>query len=134
MNLTVEELRTRSGNFEDPFVERKSAHDVKDALKTAVAFANTLPNGIPGVVFMPVKNDGRIEPDQNLDILQRKISEQIDRAYPSILYFQQVISAPEDECVAVTIWGVRSGPTFLGRPTSVTAPRHESPPISNLRP
>ncbi len=39
------ELRARLTNFEDPFVERKVSGDIKDCLKTAIAFANTLPNG-----------------------------------------------------------------------------------------
>jgi len=47
MTLTEAKLLARLGNVEDPFVERKNAKDIKDALKTAVAFANTLPNGVP---------------------------------------------------------------------------------------
>lgn len=61
INLTDQELLARLRNFEDPFVERKSAGDHKDFIKTAVAFANTLPIGVPGVLFVPATNDGKIQ-------------------------------------------------------------------------
>jgi predicted HTH transcriptional regulator len=48
-------------NFEDHFVERKTAKDEKDRLKTVVAFANSAPFGYPSILFIGVKNSGEIE-------------------------------------------------------------------------
>jgi hypothetical protein len=51
MRITVElnkaDLLARMRNFEDHLVERKSVKDEKDWKKTAVAFANSVPVGLP---------------------------------------------------------------------------------------
>ena len=73
--LSDEELLSRLTNFEDQFVERKSAGDFKDWRKPVVAFANSRPIGFPGVLFIGIKNDGTVEENANLDSLQRKFSE-----------------------------------------------------------
>ena len=44
----------RLKNFEDAFVERKSTSDTRDLLKTAVAFANSVPVGYPAILFYGV--------------------------------------------------------------------------------
>jgi predicted HTH transcriptional regulator len=89
INLTDQELLARLRNFEDPFVERKSAGDHKDFIKTAVAFANTLPIRVPGVLFVPATNDGKIQAT-DLDHLQQKVSERLAQAYPPLDYFQHI--------------------------------------------
>jgi len=63
---------------------------------------------------MPVKDDGTIQVGENLDKLQMSISEQIKKAYPTILYFQQVIHPEGGDVVAVEIWGSESRPHFAG--------------------
>src|SRR6266849_570739 len=90
--LTERDLIARFRNFEDPFSERKSEKDQRDCLKTAIAFANTLPVGIPGVLFIPATNEGKIQQGVNLDELQRKISRYLERAYPPIFYFPQILT------------------------------------------
>lgn len=114
ITLTDAELVSRLANTEDPFVERKTAGDIKDVLKTAVAFANTLPVGIPGVLFIPVMDSGQIQRDVNLDQLQKNVSTRIAEAYPSIGYFQRVISKDGNELIAVQIWGSPNRPHFAG--------------------
>ena len=59
------ELLARIRRFEDHFVERKTASDKKDWLKTIVAFANSTPDGSTGVLFIGVTNEGVIEDKQN---------------------------------------------------------------------
>ena len=59
--LTEQDLLARLRNFEDHFVERKTAGDSKDWVKTAVAFANSAPVDLPCVLYIGVKNNGEIE-------------------------------------------------------------------------
>lgn len=113
-DLSDRELLARLRNFEDPFVERKVDGDLKDCLKTAVAFANTLPNEMPGVLFIPVKNDGTVKPGVDLDLLQRKISDKLADAYPPLSYFQRIIVADDIPLVAVIVGGSSERPHFSG--------------------
>lgn len=112
--LSDRELLARLRNVEDPFVERKVDGDLKDCLKTAVAFANTLPNGIPGVLFIPVKNDGTVKTGIDLDLLQRRISERLASAYPALHYFQRIIEADGNPLIAVIVPGSSERPHFSG--------------------
>ena len=59
-----EELLLRLRRFEDNFVERKTASDKKDWLKTIVAFANSTPTGQTATLFIGVTDDGEIEAQQ----------------------------------------------------------------------
>ena len=126
INLSDEDLLGRLSNFEDPFVERKVHSDIKDVLKTAVAFANSLPPDTPGVLYMPVKNDGTIQDGFDLDNLQIKISSQINKAYPPISYLQKIIRRGSQQVVAVLVWGSNIRPHFAG-PAYV---RHGSQSVS----
>jgi predicted HTH transcriptional regulator len=86
------ELISRLNNFEDHFVERKSARDSRDWLKTAVALANSVPIGYPAILFANVKDNGTIETGLNLDILQRSFSRVLSDAYPPVYYTAKVFS------------------------------------------
>jgi len=112
--LSDQELTARFHNFEDPFVERKVASDAKDYLKTAVAFANSLPDGVPGVMFVPCKNDGTIQQQHNLDELQKTISAKLSPAYPPLQYFQHILNVGSQQVVAVLVWGSPMRPHFAG--------------------
>jgi Putative DNA-binding domain len=112
--LSDEDLLMRLGNFEDPFVERKTAADVNDVTKTAVAFANSLPVGAPGVIFIPVKNDGTIQAETDLDSLQKTITRRLNRAYPQIPSLYKNIRKAEKPLIAVIIWGSKDRPHFSG--------------------
>ena len=63
MKITVElneaDLLARMRNFEDHLVERKVVKDEKDWKKTAVAFANSVPVGLPAVLYIGVRDTGR---------------------------------------------------------------------------
>ncbi len=114
IELGDEDLHTRLRNFEDPFVERKAGSDINDCLKTAVAFANSLPIDAPGVLFVPVSDKGTIQPGQDLEKLQRTISERINRAYPPIKYLQKILGSGSDQFLAGIIWGSAARPHFAG--------------------
>ena len=51
IELSDEDIRRRLTDIEDSTVERKTASDYWDCLKTAVAFSNSLPVGDPGIIF-----------------------------------------------------------------------------------
>ena len=51
VNLNDADLLAVMKNFEDHLVERKTVKDHKDWKKTAVAFANSVPVGLPAVLL-----------------------------------------------------------------------------------
>lgn len=59
VELADHDILLRLKNIEDSTVERKTANDYRDCLKTAVAFSNSLPVDDPGIIFVGVGNDGR---------------------------------------------------------------------------
>jgi predicted HTH transcriptional regulator len=116
-DLSVGDLLSRLRNTEDNFVERKSANDVRDCLPTAVGFANSLPLGVPGVIFLPVRNDGRIEPmpAEGLDAFQKKVTAKINEAYPPIAFVSKILRTESDEqLLAVIVPGSADRPHFAG--------------------
>ena len=114
IDLTDQDILTRLANFEDHFVERKSAGDHKDWLKTAVAFANSVPIGYPAILFVGVKDKGEIEGKANLDTLQQSFSKVLNDAYPPIYYTSKVLSRDGKQGLAIIIPGSPLRPHFAG--------------------
>jgi Putative DNA-binding domain len=115
LELGDQDLISRLKNTEDCTVERKTASDYRDCRRSAVAFSNSLPVDDPGVIFVGVKNDGTVEDSTNLDSLQRKVSEEIDRIYPPI--YPQLKVMKDDsgkEFLAVIVRGSADRPHFSG--------------------
>src|SRR5208337_5496248 len=91
-------------NFEDHLVERKTIKDEKDWKKTAVAFANSAPVGLPAVLFIGVRDNGEIEtPQKDLDEAQKKFNVQMERVYPRIAYVPKIINDNGQQALAVVI-------------------------------
>ena len=112
---TDEDLLARMRNFEDHFVERKTVRDEKDWKKTAVAFANSAPVGLPAVLYIGVKDSGEIEtPQPNLDEIQKKFNTQMQRVYPRIAYILKIIASNGQQVLAVIIPGSELRPHFAG--------------------
>jgi predicted HTH transcriptional regulator len=115
VQLTDAELMARMRNFEDHFVERKTAKDEKDWKKTAVAFANSAPIGFPAVLYVGVRNNGEIEtPQHDLDELQRKFNARMQRVYPRIAYVPKIVTENGRQALAIIIPGSESKPHFAG--------------------
>jgi predicted HTH transcriptional regulator len=96
-------------------VERKTVKDEKDWKKTAVAFANSVPVGLPAVLYIGAKNNGEIEtPQANLDEIQKKFNAQMQRVYPRISYVPKIISDHGRQVLAVVIPGSELRPHFAG--------------------
>jgi Putative DNA-binding domain len=113
--LTDTDILNRLSNTEDSTVERKTANDYRDCLKTAVAFSNSLPIGDPAVVFIGVFDDGRIEDDNNLESLQRKVSAEIDKIYPAIYPQMKVMEKDSKKFLAMIVRGSGNRPHFAGQ-------------------
>jgi predicted HTH transcriptional regulator len=71
MHPTDEQLRAWRRPSQDSFVERKSASDAGDWIRTIVAFANSTPPGRCGVLYIGVRDDGTVEGLANLDSVQK---------------------------------------------------------------
>jgi predicted HTH transcriptional regulator len=114
MNITDQDILLRLNSFEDAFVERKTASDSKDWLKTAVGFANSTPIGYPAILFIGVRNDGSIEGNNNLDSLQQTLNDKLEAAYPAIYYLPRVLERDGKKFLAVLIPGSEERPHFAG--------------------
>lgn len=115
IELSDQAILSRLTNTEDSTVERKTASDHRDCRKTAVAFSNSLPVDDPGIIFVGVGNDGTVQDNCNLESLQKKVSEQINKVYPPI-YPQMKVMANKDgkQFLAVIVRGSAQRPHFAG--------------------
>ncbi len=115
-DLSEEELLRRLRDTEDQFVERKTQGDKKDWLLAAVALANSTPVGYPAILFIGVRNDGRLEPGPcNFESLQRSFSRELNKAYPPIYCLPRMLRQGQGECLAVIVPGSPSRPHFAGK-------------------
>ncbi len=102
-------------NFEDHLVERKTVNDEKDWRKTAVAFANSVAVGVPAILYIGVRDNGDIEtPQQNLDHVQKKFNNQMQKVYPRIDYVSKIVNDNGRQALAVIIPGSELRPHFAG--------------------
>lgn len=115
LELNEIDLLARMKNFEDHLVERKVVGDDKDWKKTAVAFANSVPVGIPAVLFIGVRNNGEIErPQRDLDEAQKKFNSMMKKVYPRIFYIPKTVFENGMQALAVIIPGSELRPHFAG--------------------
>jgi hypothetical protein len=115
MNLNESELLARMRNFEDHLVERKTISDQKDWKKTAVAFANSVPVGLPAVLYIGVRDNGEIEtPQANMDEAQKKFNKFMQDVYPRVAYVPKIISDGGRQALAIIIPGSEFRPHFGG--------------------
>jgi hypothetical protein len=115
IELSDEDILRRLTNTEDSTVERKTASDYRDCLKTAVGFSNSLPVDDPGVIFVGVGNDGTVQDKLNLDSLQKDASKELSKAYPPIYSQMKVIRDTKGkEFLAVIVRGSGNRPHFAG--------------------
>lgn len=116
IQLSDDDLLPRLTNTEDSTVERKVTSDYRDCLKTAIAFSNSLPIGDPGVIFVGVYDDGRVQDNSNLDGFQKKVSEELNKAYPPLYpQLRTVRSKDGKEFLAVIVRGSPDRPHFAGQ-------------------
>jgi len=117
MTLTDEDIIARLTAVEDATVERKTSSDYRDWVKAAVAFSNSLENDQPGVLFVAVYDDGRIEENktQNFEKLQMRVSDELSNIYPPISPTILVRHKENKTFLAVIIYGSPNRPHFAGK-------------------
>ena len=125
--LSNEDLLARLRSGEDNFTERKTFQDKNGWLKTAVAFANSVPIDWPGILFIGITNAGAFEsPAPDLEKLGMDVTQQISRAYPPIFHLPKVvIDENGSKCLAVLIPGSAERPHFSGKSYVRIGPRSE---------
>jgi predicted HTH transcriptional regulator len=116
--LTDADILQRLSNVEDATVERKVASDLRDAIRTAVAFSNSLPIGDPGIIFYGVRDNGQPEgiADSGIESHLMKLSKELGNIYPAI--FPQLLARKTSEglnFVAVIVTGSPNRPHFAGQ-------------------
>ena len=75
--------------WEDPLLERKVESDLKDLLKTMVAFANSVRPDHTAVILIGEQDDGTAFGVANPDNIQKKVRETADKIYPPINWGQK---------------------------------------------
>jgi len=115
IELSDRDILSRLTDTEDSTVERKTASDYRDCLKTAVGFSNSLPVGDPGIIFVGVGNDGTVQDRLNLESLQKDVSKELSKIYPPI-YAQMKVMRDQNskEFLVVIVRGSENRPYFAG--------------------
>jgi Putative DNA-binding domain len=100
--------------WEDYLLERKTEGDLRDLLKTMVAFANSVRPEHKAVILIGEKDDGTIKGVTNPDNIQKKIREEADKIYPAIIWRSEVYEKEGLHCVRVEIEYSGDTPHFGG--------------------
>jgi len=112
--------------WEDALLERKLQSDLKDLLKTLVAFANSVRPGHVATILIGECNDGVVRGVDNADNIQKTVRDTCNRIYPPILWRSQVYKKDGKTCIRVEIEYDGETPHFGGaawvRRGSVTEP------------
>jgi hypothetical protein len=116
IELSDQDILLRLTNTEDSTVERKVSSDYRDCLKTAVAFCNSLPVDDPGIIFVGVYDDGRVQDNNDLDTLQKNVNKEINKAYPPVYQQQKVMKDRNGkEFLVIIVRGSSERPHFAGQ-------------------
>jgi len=127
------------GKSEDYLLERKTQNDLKDLLKTLVAFANTVRPGHVATILIGERDDGAPEGLSNADEIQKRVRREADKIYPHIIWRSETYVKDAKECVKVEIeysgdtphFG---GPAWIRRGSkSVPASDHEFQRLIDIR-
>jgi predicted HTH transcriptional regulator len=89
--------------WEDHLIERKTESDLKDLLKTMVAFANSVAPGHTAEILIGEKDDGTIQGVTNPDTIQKKVRETAEKIYPPIIFRTRGYDISGKTCVRVEI-------------------------------
>jgi hypothetical protein len=106
----------RLKNHEDNFVERKpEGVNAADIRRTMVAFANSVPAGRTGVLFIGISDSGFIHGVQNTDKLQKTVRDQCENVcYPPVAFSTSVIEEDGKAVLAIVVPSSGNKPHFSG--------------------
>ncbi|HEV7746139.1 MAG TPA: ATP-binding protein [Pyrinomonadaceae bacterium] len=113
--MDKEKLKSRLRDHEYGWVERKTQNIQSDEiLEALVGFANSVPKGEKGLLFIGVGDDGSLLDVDNTDKLQKKIHRLAEWCYPPVIYQCQVVEENNIHVVAVIIEASLEKPHFAG--------------------
>ena len=100
--------------WEDYLLERKTEGDLKDLLKTMVAFANSVRPGHTAVILIGEADEGTVKGVTNPDNIQKKVRLTAEGIYPPIVWRSEVYGEGSTQCVRVEIEYSGETPHFGG--------------------
>lgn len=100
--------------WEDGLLERKVESDLKDLLKTIVAFANSVRPGHTAVILIGEKEDGSVPGVTNPENIQQTVRKDFDKVYPAPVWRTKVYEKAGKFCVRVEIEHSANTPHFGG--------------------
>ena len=100
--------------WEDNLVERKVESDLKDLLKTLVAFANSVRPGQVAMLLIGEQDDGTVQGVKNPDNIQKRIRQVCEKIYPPIIWRSKVYEKEGKYCVRVEVEYDGDTPHFGG--------------------
>ena len=100
--------------WEDSLLERKGQSDLKDLIKTMVAFANSVAPDHTALILIGEMDDGTIQGVDNPDAIQKKLRVAAGKIYPPILWRSRVYEKEGKHCVRVEIEPSGDTPHFGG--------------------
>lgn len=86
---------------EDSLRENKVENDLKDLLKTLVAFANSVAPGDTAKIFIAERDDGTVQGVTDTDYIQKTVKKEADKIYPEIYYRTEAYDRDGKQCVRV---------------------------------
>jgi predicted HTH transcriptional regulator len=99
---------------EDSLREKKVESDLKDLLRTLVAFANSVAPNDTAKVFIGEKDDGTVQGVTDVDSIQKLVRKTAEKIYPDIYYRTEVYERDGKYCVRVDIKNNGLSPHFAG--------------------
>lgn len=99
---------------EDSLREKKVESDLRDLLKTMVAFANSVAPGDTAHIFIGEKDDGTVQGVTNAESINRSVATEADKIYPPIYFRTEVYEREGRQCVRVDIKHNGQAPHFGG--------------------
>jgi hypothetical protein len=99
---------------EDSLREKKVENDLRDLLKTLVAFANSVAPNDTAQIFIGEKDDGTVQGVTNPEGINRTVANEADKIYPPIYYRTEVYEREGRQCVRVDIKHNGQAPHFGG--------------------
>jgi hypothetical protein len=100
--------------WEDGLLERKVESDLKDLLKTLIAFSNSVRPGHTATILIGEKDDGSIQGVRNPDNIQKAVREECEKIYPPIVWRSRVYEKEQKPCIRVEIEYDGETPHFGG--------------------
>lgn len=100
--------------WEDGLLERKTEGDLKDLLKTMVAFANSVHPDHIATILIGEKDDGSVQGVKNPESIQQSIRKEAEKIYPAIIWRSQIYEKDKKPCIRVEIEYSGETPHFGG--------------------